>query len=53
MMNHMGIEVKDKEYQDELTPMGWNFSRSNCDSNFEHLVADHIEDYIEEKGSND
>ena len=52
MMNHMGIEVKYKEYQDELTPMGWNFSRSNCDSNFEHLVADHIENYIKEKGSN-
>ena len=51
MLNQMGIEVKDKKYQDGITPLGWNFLRSNCDSNFEHLVADQIEDFIAEKAS--
>ena len=52
MLNQMGVEIRDKKYQDGITPLGWNFLRSNCDSNFEHLVADQIEDFIDKKGSN-
>ena len=40
-----------KKYDKGITPLGWNFLRSNCDSNFEHLVADQIEDFIAEKAS--
>ena len=49
MLNQMGVEIRDKKYQDGITPLGWNFLRSNCDSNFEHLATDQIEDLLIKK----
>ncbi len=52
MLSHMGIENEQTSGQVEFTPIGWDFSRSDCDSDFEHLVADNIEDFIENEAPN-
>lgn len=52
-LNHFGVKINEEDLIDTEkipeapnTPENWKFKRNNCESEFEHKVADYLEDFI-------